>query len=121
VGIELVRVLCVCKNGNVRSVALARILKGRDHQVLVLGAKDFCAGDDYDIRVALEVCQWAEVIYCQKDSERYLLQIIGDYDTLTRKIDLRYDVGPDDWKIPSHPDLLVRLRDLVNNDLEMLV
>lgn len=29
------------------------------------------------------------------------------------KTDATFMVGPDDWKVPEHPDLLRRLRDLV--------
>lgn len=31
------------------------------------------------------------------------------------KLDAQFLIGPDDWKIPDHPDLLRRLRDLVEH------
>lgn len=120
--VRLKRVLCVCKNGNVRSTTLARILKGRGHQVLVLGAKDFALANDFvlankeDVDIALAMCEWAEIIFCQRDSEKYLLWIVNGHPELYGKIDLRFDVGVDDWKIPMHPDLLRKMRDLVDSD-----
>lgn len=115
------KILCVCNNGNVRSTTLARLLKGRGHQVLVLGAKDFCDSDDVDIDIALQMCVWSDIIFCQKDSEKYLLKIMERSEfitlsSLTAKIDLRFDVGYDDWKVPMHPHLLAKMRDLLEEE-----
>jgi hypothetical protein len=39
-----------------------------------------------------------------------MLRMVGD-----RKFDFRFDVGPDDWKVPQHPDLLAKMRHMVEN------
>lgn len=111
------RVLCVCSNGNVRSVTLARILKGRGHQVLALGSKEFVNGSREDHVIVIHLCRWADVIFVQKDAEIDLLDIIKPLlEEIGPKIDTRFDVGPDDWKTPMHPDLLSIMRNMVNSD-----
>lgn len=123
------RVLCVCKSGNVRSVTLARLLRKRGAEVLSCGVdKSYTT---YTLRI---LTGWANVIYCQKDAQARLWELLtGDipqdqldhnpevsnyYKSLREKISTQFDVGPDDWKIPDHPDLLARMRRLVLDDPE---
>lgn len=112
------RVLCVCNSGNVRSVTLGRQLKKR-------GAEVLCCGVDkaFQPSTIIMLANWADIIYAQKDSEgklsRFLSdETIGSPHELLDKIDTRFDVGPDDWKYPDHPDLLRRIRDMIMNDKE---
>lgn len=103
------KALCVCGSANVRSVTLARLLKKRGYAI-------FCAGTDEEygkegLSMVVALAEWADVIYSQADAADKLRAMLPE--SLHEKIDLRYDVGPDDWKVPDHPDLLRRLRDLV--------
>jgi hypothetical protein len=70
---------------------------------------------------------WADKILIQKDAaeklEKRALKSTPNGSLLPSirfgtdaKFDFRYDVGPDDWKIPQHPDLLTKMRDLLEFD-----
>ena len=114
------KVLCVCNSGNVRSVTLGRMLKKR-------GAEVLCCGVDkaYRYDTIHMLYNWADVVYAQKDSEPRLRAMLS-LPTLeiyssgleSSKIDTRFDVRPDDWKYPEHPDLHRRIRDMLMSDEE---
>lgn len=113
------KALCVCNGAHVRSVTLARLLNKRGIETLCCGVdKDF--SDD-----TIEMCcSWADVVFIQKDSlEKFrkrfgLVAETGSWLAMAyAKMDTRFDVGPDDWKIPQHPDLLLRLRAMVEAEL----
>jgi hypothetical protein len=122
-----VRVLCVCNSGNVRSVTLGRQLKKRGAEVLCCGVDKAFAAD-----TVIMLAMWADVIYNQKDSDTKFRSMIitnfADWQRLNApdsqidlqrvlgKIDTRFDVGPDDWKIPDHPDLHRRMREMLMSD-----
>lgn len=101
------KILCVCANGNVRSVALARLLKKRHHEAIGVGLKQYS--------LVLLLASWAERIYAMDDVIAARLHEILPADQAAL-VSLRYDIGPDDWKISDHPDLLRRLRDMVEAD-----
>jgi hypothetical protein len=82
----------------------------------VLGSREFANGSPEDKVMAMTMCSWAEKIFVQKDSEADLLTIVGLSPNIHKKIDARFDVGQDDWKIPMHSDLLGRMRNLVDSD-----
>src|SRR5260370_16058849 len=105
----MIKALCVCNGAHVRSVTLARLLNKRGLETLTCGVdKDF---SDATIRMLWE---WADVVYIQKDSMGKLFKrfpagpLPGN-----NKLDTRFDVGPDDWKVPQHPDLLRIMREQV--------
>lgn len=108
------RILCVCSSGHVRSVTLARLLDKRGHEAQACGLKH---------RTALPLlCEWAEAIYFLdwpvRDEllRRFAQWAAGDhaaYRRLVFKLAGDYVVGPDDWKVPDHPDLLALMRGLV--------
>lgn len=112
------RVLCVCNGGHVRSVTLARLIRKRGHEALVCGVNSSYTNDTLKL-----LFNWAETILIQKDSAAKLekrMQIDKDFGDAVRwithgKFDLRYDVGPDDWKVPQHPDLLKQMRMMVDS------
>ena len=97
------KILCVCHSGNVRSVALARLLRKRGHESIGVGIKQ--------TTLLPLLCDWAERIYPMDFEVGGQLSAQG-YGTKLRS---DYMVGPDDWKQPDHPDLLRRLRDLVES------
>jgi len=96
-----VRILCVCHSGNVLSITLARLRRKRGHEAIGVGLKQ-------ETLLPL-LAEWAERIY-PRDFE-----VVSELVTRgwTAKVRQDYVVGPDDWKVPDHPDLLRRLRDLV--------
>jgi hypothetical protein len=95
------------------------MLRKRGSEAIAAG----CDGDWSDATLHM-LCNWAEVIYVMgSDSRRKFDQRLVGLDiskasslNITRKIDMRFNVGYDDWKTPEHPDLLRRLRDLVEAD-----
>jgi len=95
------RVLCVCHSGNVRSITLARLLRKRGHEAIGVGLKQ-------ETLLPL-LAEWAERIYPMDFEVGAELVTRG----WTAKVRQDYYVGLDDWKVPDHPDLLRRLRDLV--------
>lgn len=100
------KVLCVCESGHVRSVTLARLLAKRGHEAFPLGVKH---------KTALpRNLEWADRIYAMDVSVfDKVAALLGDQ---VAKLSLKYAVGPDDWKVPDHPDLLRRLRNMVEWD-----
>lgn len=97
------KLLCVCKSGNVRSVTLARLLRHRGHEAIGVGLKQ--------TTLLPLLAEWAERIY-PMDFEIGAELVGFGY---TAKLRREYMIGPDDWKVPDHPDLLRRLRDLVES------
>lgn len=104
------RILCVCRSGNVRSVTLARLLRKRGHAVFSVGVKGAWARDARDQIITLSM--WADRIFHQADAESDLMELLPD--ELHEKCDVRFDVGPDDWKHPDDPHLLAEMRALVD-------
>jgi hypothetical protein len=95
------RLLCVCQGGNVRSVCLARLLKKRGHESIGVGLNQKS--------LLPLLAHWAERIYPMDDEISKALWMLG----YQHKMSSDYIIGPDDWHSPDHPDLLRRLRDLV--------
>jgi hypothetical protein len=111
------RFLCVCNSGHVRSVTLNRLLHKRGFQSLACGVDK-----NFTDETLLMLFNWADKIFYQKDAFKKLESRIrvtkmaseffgAGYGT---KADFRYDVGPDDWKVPQHVELLGKLRFLVD-------
>jgi predicted protein tyrosine phosphatase len=113
------RCLCLCNDGQVRSTTLARMLRKRGMEAIAAGASKLWSDETLHM-----LCNWAEVIYVMgSDSRRKFDERIKDLgiskasaQNITAKIDMRYNVGYDDWHVPDHPDLLARLRLLVEAD-----
>ena len=97
------KILCVCKSGNVRSITLARLLRHRGHEAIGAGLKQ--------PTLLPLLCEWAERIYAM-DREIGMQLVTAGW---VEKVRTTYVVGLDDWKVPDHPDLLRRLRDLVED------
>lgn len=95
------KLLAVCSSGNVRSITLARLLRKRGHEAIGCGVRS--------PSLLPLLAEWADQIYPMD------FEIGGQLAAMGYTIKLRntYMIGPDDWKIPDHPDLLRRLRDLV--------
>lgn len=106
----MLKALCVCNGAHVRSVTLARLLNKRGLETLACGVdKDF---SDATIEMLID---WADVVYIQKDSLAKLTKRFSAVHLAVweGKLDTRFDVGPDDWKVPQHPDLLRIMREQV--------
>lgn len=74
------KILCICKGGNVRSVALAQLLKNRGYDALAVGAQD----NSQETLKMLE--KWADKI-----------------------VDVRDYLPEDIWRNPRHPDLVKKV------------
>jgi hypothetical protein len=112
------RRLAVCKGGNVRSATLARMLRRRRFEALNCGVDG-----RYSDETLLMLFNWAEYIFIQRDAAEMLGKRPGwkvlmagskgafyhHEDGRSGWLDFRFDVGPDVWRVPDHPDLLSRL------------
>jgi len=78
------KILCVCKMGNVRSVTAARILKARGHDALAAGLHR----NSLDTLEMLS--EWADLILNMNDM-----------------------VGPDKWHKAMHPDLVKKIKKIL--------
>lgn len=114
------RALCVCNGGNVRSVTLARLLKKRGIEAIPIGV-----GSLFSDKTLLMLFDWVKdehdgMVYIQKDAEAKLNARMPGWRSLAgeHRISTVFDVGPDDWKVPMHPDLLAKMRKMVEEYLD---
>ena len=91
-----------------RSVLLARVLghvERGGHEVVAVGLQQPSA--------LSALATWAERIYAvDLPTYRALEGLLAS--SYRAKLSLQYDIGPDDWKHPDHPDLLRLVRILVD-------
>ena len=98
------KVLCLCQGGNVRSVALAYLLKyGADTDALA------CSWQKNTPETIQMLCEWADAIALLESS--FKVHVPTRYHD---KIAI-FDVGPDRWGNPLHPDLIALLTEMVNS------
>lgn len=97
------RVLCVCEQGNCRSVCLARVLKENGgHDAVAVGARS--AGKELQLILGC----WADrIVLVQKDLGPGMTYLFID------KVRV-FDVGPDVWNDPQSPDLEARFIHLLH-------
>lgn len=86
------KALCICQYGHSRSVALTRVLHGRGTPAVAVGW-----GTSGDAIGALSA--WADRIVLLEP------QFIAHVPSEHRGKALVYDVGPDRWVNPYHPEL----------------
>lgn len=104
------KILCVCRGGNVRSVAMKMLLtRYLDHDALA------CGFETTDAETRDMLYRWADVI----------VLLCADFEPLIRprwanKLSV-YDVGEDIWGNPFSPSLHVRLADMLNERNEFLL
>lgn len=113
----------MCNGAHVRSITLMRLLNKRGVEALPCGVdKDF---KDDTIEM---LCGWAEIIFIQKDSltkfeKRFgpAVNRVGTPYELAKwvepamaKMDTRFDVGYDDWKVPQAESLMMKMRGMVD-------
>lgn len=106
------RALCACNSGHVRSVTLARMLGKRGFVCLTVGV------EDHDDETLAWLLGWADVVFIQADAAEKLRRRTEESATLAaipfgHKLDPRFDVGPDDWRVPEEPFLREKLRVMV--------
>ena len=89
-----VKVLCVCRWGNIRSVALARLLKHEGYDALA------CGVNAHSPQTFAMLSGWADFIFVAK--REFSLAIPEAYKT--KVIDAR--IGEDIWLDADHPDLM---------------
>src|SRR5258708_3668154 len=115
----VMRCLTMCNGGNVRSVTLARMLRKRGHEAIAAGCDS-----DWSLGTIIMLTNWADVIYIMGDDSLRKLHRrmdVAEVSTvqvgmIESKISQQYKVGFDAWVVPQHPDLLRRLRDMVEAD-----
>lgn len=93
----MVKILCVCKEGNVRSATLARLLKHRGHETLVVGIN---RNSQETLKMLVD---WSDKTYIV-DKE------LMSKTPQDKKVEL-FDLGPDIWGIAMHPDLVKKIED----------
>lgn len=101
--------LCVCAGGNVRSVALAYLLKSMGHEAVAIGM------DHFGVESTRALAAWADVVVTVADDIRAkVYERIGAVPYLQAKV-RHIPLGPDVWGVSINPDLVRRCRDLVEN------
>ena len=85
--------LCICHYGHSRSVALARQLHGRQQTAIAIG---FATSDPDSMYL---LCKWADHVLVVDQNAK--CRIPSEYIYKTRN----FDVGPDRWVNPYHPEL----------------
>lgn len=94
------RVLAVCTYGHSRSVAVVRELHARGHDAVAVGWKT--SGDALPL-----LCAWASrIIVVQESMRTKILTIFQDRVRV-------FELGPDIWSNPYHPDLAARVREIL--------
>jgi hypothetical protein len=103
------KALCICKGGNTRGVTLARLLRNRGFEAMPCGAK----ASAWSIATIDMLMAWADVVYPQKEAIDVLASREGGIELLQAygsKMDMRFDVGVDDWNMPMADELVMILR-----------
>lgn len=94
------KILCMCQRGNVRSAALAFLLKDYyGHDAVAIGWET--AG----VELKGMLFPWADLIVVL---EPYMLDHVPEPHLIKTRV---ADVGPDGFGSPRHPVLLTRLED----------
>lgn len=102
------KILCMCKQGIVRSGALAWILKTEFKQDAVSVGYET---NGYNLHWFLQ--QWADKIICL--DRKSLLAMDFEGENGSKRI--LFDVGEDRWHDPSHPELHYILRQMIHEKL----
>jgi predicted protein tyrosine phosphatase len=88
------RFLCICEGGNVRSVALAFVLKNFHNRDALA-----CGWRFTELATLKMLCKWAEAIVLMQ--REFIDKVPKKY----HKDLLIVDVGPDRYGTPFHPEL----------------
>lgn len=88
------KILCVCKGGDVRSVAMAYFLKHGKNEDAIAASYQFNSPETLKL-----LMDWADIIMVAEDYMRNRLPI-GNASKVKS-----IDIGPDIWGNPFHPDL----------------
>jgi hypothetical protein len=104
------KLLTMCQGGNSRSVSLAYLLKYvYGHDALA------CGWEKNDVKTRNMLCKWADRIFImQAEFERFIPKKYKEKVTA-------YDVGPDIWCNPFHPDLLEKCNNYIISDPQWMV
>lgn len=93
------KVLCVCDQGNNRSVQFAHLLKYLKHDTIPIGLR---TTSDGTLKMLFE---WADVIICTDDT-----QAVPDKYQAKYKL---WNVGPDRYPRPFNHELLVMAKRII--------
>ena len=98
------KILCVCQGGNVRSVGFAKLLKDAGADALACGARD------NSIQTLAHLFNWADIIVLMSEQIKehlpeYLLRPVFPIVVI--------EVGPDNYHKHTHPELLAKLKPVV--------
>jgi hypothetical protein len=88
------RFLCICQYGHSRSVALARVLHGMGYEAIPIGYGTSPSSID-------PLGEWADMILIVDRGAWFLVNSA----TQLKNKSHDFDVGPDRWVNPYHPEL----------------
>ncbi len=94
-------ILCVCQAGHSRSVALTRLLHSRGKEAIA------CGWHTSPSTLADLSCM-ADCIFVMQ--AKFIEAIPTEY---RHKVDTHFDVGPDRWSNPYHPELASILKTMI--------
>ena len=92
------KLLCVCQQGNIRSVALARLLKSEGNDTIACGVN---ANSQETLKM---LCEWADKVLVVENSLANGLPK-GFEDKI-----VQMNIGGDIWNNTHHPDLELVVR-----------
>lgn len=100
------KILCICEHGNVRSVALAYLIKTiYTHEAISIGSKNTSESTMFILY------EWADkIIFLDKN-------LFNKYTKLEKKVyNMQLlDVGEDIWHDPYHPNLIHKILKQINS------
>ena len=88
------KVVCICRGGQVRSVAARNVLADQHHFKKVLA----CGWEKNDRSTVKMLCDWSDVVLVVGSASLWNLDVPSEK---TVKI----DIGPDRWGDYRHPEL----------------
>lgn len=100
------KILCICDEGNNRSVTLAQVLKYEGHETLSAG------GVRNSKETLIMLCDWADLIILTEKSQYHYLT-----DQYLPKTEL-LNIGPDNYPRPFNKQLLRIIKMLLDRNQE---
>lgn len=105
---DVVKFLCMCEYGHSRSVALARAFHAKNYAAVAMGRST--SG-----RAPWLLGDWATLIVAMAPN---ITPPVYPWPLLMRKKIILFDIGPDRWSNPYHPELRKLCEDKVPELIE---
>ena len=98
------RILCICQNGNCRSVGIRYCLKKRGYKNVIATGWNNTSSETLEM-----LCDWADKILVAKSQHGDMLP------SGKEKVDAQFTIGDDKWLNPMNKEL----HEIVNKQLDL--